>query len=47
MSVVQFLVEKGANVNVKSKSGETPLGVARRKSHSDIVEFLEGHDGRE
>jgi uncharacterized protein len=32
-SIVQFLVEQGANVNMKNKDGESPLTIASGKAH--------------
>lgn len=32
-TVVQFLVDRGANVNVRNKAGESPLTMANGKAH--------------
>lgn len=38
--VAQYLVEKGAAVNRKTKSGETPLHLAAMFGRPDLVRFL-------
>jgi ankyrin repeat protein len=40
LSVVQYLVEHGANVNHKNASGEYPLTYAALGGHSAVFEFL-------
>lgn len=37
---VKFLVENGANIEVKNKDGYTPLIVASWNGHLEIVKFL-------
>ena len=32
---------RGADVNIRNKSGESPLDLAELRKHSDIVELLE------
>lgn len=39
-AVVKFLVEKGANVNLKDVMGRTPLALAQAKGNGAIVELL-------
>ena len=38
---VSFLVAQGADVNIRNKSGESPLDLAKLGKHNDIVELLE------
>lgn len=40
--VCEVLVDSGAVVNMKSKSGEYPLELAIRQNHADVVHFLIG-----
>ncbi len=40
VQLVQLLIEKGADVNVKDKDGETPLKIALRKNRPEIVALL-------
>jgi hypothetical protein len=40
LPLVAFLIQKGANVNAKSKGGFTPLYGAVRKGHLVIVKYL-------
>ena len=44
-SIVQFLVESGADLQAKNKQGRTPLevAVASRRDVGDIVTFLREH----
>ncbi len=39
--VVAFLVEKGADVNTKTKDGLTPLQLAVKGGNKDIIKILE------
>eukprot|EP00919_Chromeraceae_sp_WS-2016_P024741 GHVR01058469.1.p1 GENE.GHVR01058469.1~~GHVR01058469.1.p1 ORF type:complete len:102 (-),score=25.02 GHVR01058469.1:114-419(-) len=39
---VKALVEKGLDVNFKSGANETPLHIASRSGHIDVVKFLIG-----
>jgi ankyrin repeat protein len=43
LEVVSFLVSKGADVNVKSKNGNTPLYSAARFGKTEIAQFLLEH----
>uniref|UniRef100_A0A7C1CEZ6 Uncharacterized protein n=1 Tax=Thermofilum adornatum TaxID=1365176 RepID=A0A7C1CEZ6_9CREN len=40
LSKVQELVQEGAHVNFKTRSGDTPLHVAASKGHLEIFDFL-------
>jgi ankyrin repeat protein len=40
---VNFLLENGADPNVKTKDGKSPIGFAREKDHSQVVEVLQRH----
>ena len=39
--IASFLVDRGADVNIRNKSGKSPLDVAKLGKHNDIVELLE------
>jgi len=41
IETIQFLVSKGVNVNAQNKDGETPLDLAKEKSHTEAAEYLE------
>ncbi|MBI5960936.1 MAG: ankyrin repeat domain-containing protein [Chloroflexi bacterium] len=41
IAVAEVLINAGANLNIKSNSGETPLEFARTKKHTRIVELIE------
>lgn len=38
--VVRILVERGAQVNVQSQNGFTPLYMAAQENHDAVVKFL-------
>jgi ankyrin repeat protein len=40
LSVVQLLVERGANVRLKNGDGQTASGLARVKGHSYVSNWL-------
>jgi len=40
ISIVQFLIDKGADVNLAAKDGRTPLLMAIYKGHMDVVKVL-------
>ncbi|MAN25651.1 MAG: hypothetical protein CME10_15425 [Gemmatimonadetes bacterium] len=40
MDIADLLINNGANVNLKSESGDTALHYAAKKNHIDIVEML-------
>jgi ankyrin repeat protein len=45
--VVRLLLEKGADVNAKTKYGKTALALAKIKDHTDIVQLLEKAGAKE
>ena len=45
--IVRLLLEKGADVNVKTDSGKTALIHAKNEGHTDIVEMLEKAGAKE
>jgi ankyrin repeat protein len=38
--IVDILIKRGAEVNVKNKNGQTPLNNATRIGHKEIMELL-------
>ena len=40
MNVVRELINKGGNIKVKAKNGETPLHRASEEGRLDVVKFL-------
>ena len=47
LDIVQYLVDKGADVNAKDKDGRTPMMTAKKKRHKNVVEFLKQHGAKE
>uniref|UniRef100_A0A914R6I2 Uncharacterized protein n=1 Tax=Parascaris equorum TaxID=6256 RepID=A0A914R6I2_PAREQ len=41
--IVTILVENGANVNVQSLNGFTPLYMAAQENHESVVRYLLAH----
>jgi len=39
--IVKYLVEKGADMNMRDYNGRSALDIARRNGHQKIVEFME------
>ena len=44
--ILEYLIEKGADVNKKNYIRETPLDVAKRKRKGEMQALLEKHGGR-
>jgi ankyrin repeat protein len=40
LKTVKYWVEKGADVNVKTDEGETPLFIAAEKNSLEVVKYL-------
>ena len=40
LSIVQMLVEYGADLSLKNMDGLTPLGVAEKEGHSEVIDLL-------
>lgn len=38
--VLQLLLERGADPNIKNKRGQTPLDVARSEENAEVVNYL-------
>ncbi len=45
--MVQLLVTKGADVNMKNPSGQTALSMAKMQRNNEIVELLRKHGAKE
>jgi ankyrin repeat protein len=43
MDLVKFLIENGADVNIKAKDGSTALSIALENGYTDIVNYLKEH----
>jgi ankyrin repeat protein len=46
-AIVHLLLERGANVTLRNKDGNTALYFARRNEHAAIVALLEAHGAPE
>lgn len=42
LKMVQLLVENGADIHAKMENGSTPLDLAKKDEHQDVVIYLEG-----
>ena len=42
-TVVKYLVEQGANINIEDRSGETPLCIAFSSGNEAVVKYLVEH----
>ena len=40
LDATKYLVDHGANINLRGSSGETPIAIARRRGHEDVVRYL-------
>jgi ankyrin repeat protein len=45
-SVVELLIERGANVNAANKAGVTPLGAALKSGFAETAALLKKHGAR-
>lgn len=45
--MAEVLLANGANVNVKTKKGESMLSLAKEKGHKQIVELLRKHGAKD
>ena len=45
--IVELLIAKGADVNVRTKGGRTPLDLAKRRGYTEIIELLREHGAKE
>jgi ankyrin repeat protein len=43
VEVVQYLLQKGANILIKNKKGETPLDIAKYRNKVETINILEKH----
>ncbi len=41
LEVVKYLIEKGADINVKNNEGNTSLDIAREADFIEVVAYLE------
>ena len=44
--IVQFLIEKGADIEAKDKNQNTPLYFASSKGHDPVVQYLIDHGAK-
>jgi hypothetical protein len=44
--LVNFLIQKGANVNAKANDGTTALSLASAEDHQNIVEILKANGAK-
>lgn len=44
--MVELLIAKGADVNVKDEYGNTPLHLAAYKDNKDTIKLLKKHGGK-
>ena len=40
LQIVQFLVRNNSLINIKNNDGETPLQLAEKNGHQEVVNFL-------
>ena len=40
LEMVSLLVQKGAEINAKDKSGQTPMDLANANQHQDVAKLL-------
>ena len=45
--LVNYLLSKKADVNIKAKDGATALSLAKKKNHEDIIEALMSKGAKE
>jgi ankyrin repeat protein len=38
--IVELLLTKGADINIKDRQGQTPLQIAQEKGHTEIADLL-------
>jgi ankyrin repeat protein len=38
--VIELLVDNGADISAKDRFGFTPLSIAKKNNHTDIVKYL-------
>jgi ankyrin repeat protein len=46
-AVTEWLLSKGAAVNMPDSKGETPLRLALAEGHVDVIKLLREHGGHE
>ena len=44
LPIVQYLIENGADLEAKDKEQQTPLQLASKYDHTDIVKYLTSND---
>jgi len=44
---VRFLIKLGSDIDARAKNGLTPLGVALKHNHPEVVRLLKKHGAKE
>jgi len=47
LEIVVFLIENGADVNIRTKNMVTPLKIAKRERNTQIIDYLIKNGGIE
>jgi len=46
VKVAELLIARGAKINISSKPGFTPLNLAQKKGHKEMVKLLVSKGGK-
>jgi len=47
LATVRFLIKLGSDIDARAKNGLTPLGVALKHNHPEVVRLLKKHGAKE
>jgi ankyrin repeat protein len=47
MDVVELLISRGANTNIRDNDGNTPISLAKDRGYKEIAVFLHKHRAKE